>query len=974
MRPQRTSVPGRDVPKADTLHGKVWTWAKLRRIKWKYVYDDLKSTLINKLNNKSQPNTRYESRSNNRLKYTRRQCQDIDKWTSIFSYDTTCNKLYIRTRILPPDVAMIGSRDDIPAYNYIVIHPAHDKIEIIRKSYFDPAIGGFRGTFTIWKKLATCILNISRKEVKTVLDSIELRQMNAPQRQTIPSPIESTDRKRLQIDLVDMMHFASSNHSINFLMVCIDHWSKYVWVFPLKHKHAVPISNIILNKILLVVGKFDIAHVDNGTEFNRLEVLQRNGWFKKITHGLPYKSTSQGAVERVNRTIRSACLKWMTENNKRSSLSKKLKYAYIETLPYLVSSYNSSTSKSTLTTPHSALFNCNHQLPLHRIIGTANIPSETIDFRPRSIVEICLVDNIIFAYDCYSKFILISRIRPFADPNPIRDNKRYKVFIERERTECYNDLVSTSQKIRVGSFFNSKQKALDAWNEARHESLVDEVRLGICLPMGSIGKLIGGSYFGEGLRNLIANPHGTVRTTKLMTNKWIPGGGWVSSVALQPISNSFERAISDIKQLKKKSLVVFKHQSRTKYIKETEKDREEINYVKINKPSRSWERAVYDYNIKSMQDESSPMDIFLNVHTKERLEHHVDGNIKKTGLRMIQQYHAHRRRQEQTCSVRNTICEVGPSDHDKQMKLKQMVCSNPSYMSCSTNSNINQYLDVGTAVRISMMQYKGIRKIKHSVAATSLRKAGELSKWTRMLYTIDEVRIPCHVEAFQARIDKNYKDITHFINENVSVYPVLRNLDVNEVTSNLRVTGMFKTDDLIVLRNRNPTMYVVSRISTHIPRDLNQIEMDGPPRGPIVLTSSDMQVVKYPRSRSIHKIGDRIRISQSPKMFEIGNIQSINTVDGTLRAKLLNGTIVVANTSDVYSALVNIGDNKFDAEDSKYYKGKKVSSSKPKMTIKQRVLRPRKRKTSNESRKQARIRSAEKRRKNEKRRRKKMLK
>ena len=445
-----------------------WTWAQLRRIKWHQIYHDLinfyKFNFVNKR--------------------TALQRQRVKRLAGIFKYDKASSQIYLHTSRLPPDQAMVGG-GQCEKRIYIVIKPA-DKAHYIRKCFFDPAVGGYRGTLAIWKKLQTGVLNISREDVRKVWATIELKQMSAPQRTSAPQPIASSPRNRLQVDLVFLQNFKFDNANYQYLMVCVDHFSKYVWVFPLKIKDAEQIQKIILTEILYVFGKVNIVHTDNGTEFNRFDKLIDDGWFNKHVRGEPYHSTSQGAVERANRTIRDTIVKFIAENN--THYSSRQNRAYVYALPYLVHSYNTSCSGTTKLSPASTFFNCMQHISLTRLLDTPPITLTHTYNKPRGKVEIMQQGQFIICRDDYTGFVFVSPV------------------------------TRTRPSISI-------------------RKLVDDIRMGPCLRFGHIVRLIwtgATDNMKPALESLIYGIEGTV------------GGGWVDEVALENPSTEFLASLQDI--------------------------------------------------------------------------------------------------------------------------------------------------------------------------------------------------------------------------------------------------------------------------------------------------------------------------------------------------------------------------------------------------------------------------------------------
>ena len=114
-------------------------------------------------------------------------------------------------------------------------------------------------------------------------------------------------------DLVEMQKFAKLNKGYRYLLTCIDIFSKFAWVIPLKDKKGITIKNAlekIFNK-----RKPKFLWTDRGTEFYNkqvLDLLNENNIKLYSTNNSEIKSA---VIERFNRTFKNMMYKKFTENN-----------------------------------------------------------------------------------------------------------------------------------------------------------------------------------------------------------------------------------------------------------------------------------------------------------------------------------------------------------------------------------------------------------------------------------------------------------------------------------------------------------------------------------------------------------------------------------------------------------------------------------------------------------------------------------
>ena len=135
------------------------------------------------------------------------------------------------------------------------------------------------------------------------------KRKNFPRRKIIVNHIDEI----FAADLVEMQKFAKLNKGYRYLLTCIDIFSKFAWVIPLKDKKGITIKSAlekIFNK-----RKPKFLWTDRGTEFYNKQVqdlLNENNIKLYSTNNSEIKSA---IVERFNRTFKNMMYKKFTENN-----------------------------------------------------------------------------------------------------------------------------------------------------------------------------------------------------------------------------------------------------------------------------------------------------------------------------------------------------------------------------------------------------------------------------------------------------------------------------------------------------------------------------------------------------------------------------------------------------------------------------------------------------------------------------------
>ena len=198
--------------------------------------------------------------------------------------------------------------------------------EYLTQVYYNPkrsgGLGGVERLYRDVKKEGK--YDISRAQLKKWLMKQDTYTLHKPARRHYKRNrvIVGGIDELWQMDLADMQAIATENDGYRYLLVCIDVFSKFVWVIPLKTKTG-PALVTAFKKILESGGKPQKIQTDQGTEFF-------NKHFKDLMKG-------EEREERVIRTLKTRMWRYFTA---------KKTMRYIDVLQDLVDSYNKSKHQS----------------------------------------------------------------------------------------------------------------------------------------------------------------------------------------------------------------------------------------------------------------------------------------------------------------------------------------------------------------------------------------------------------------------------------------------------------------------------------------------------------------------------------------------------------------------------------------------------------------------------------------------------
>ena len=221
---------------------------------------------------------------------------------------------------------------------------------ILKDLYYNPKNpSAFTGVEKVYLAAKEQLPHLTRREVREWLAKQYTYTMHKPitrkfaRRQYIVSGIDD----QWQIDLADMTQLRRFNDGCQYLLTCIDIYSKFAWVVPVKNKSSQEIARA-LDGIFKEGRKPSKIQSDKGREFlnHLVQQLLKH-------HGIDFFTSEDpqikcAVVERFNRTIKGRIWKYFT---------KSRLFRYVDVLPDLVSGYNNSIHRSIGNTPASTTEN-----------------------------------------------------------------------------------------------------------------------------------------------------------------------------------------------------------------------------------------------------------------------------------------------------------------------------------------------------------------------------------------------------------------------------------------------------------------------------------------------------------------------------------------------------------------------------------------------------------------------------------------
>ncbi len=160
---------------------------------------------------------------------------------------------------------------------------------------------------------------------------------------------------------IDLLQLPQSQYGSRYLLVCVDHLTRYVVLAPLKDKTATQVAYALVTHLFCPFFTPRVMLSDNGAEFKNAVVAEICSQFGITqTFTAAYHPASNGLVERANRKFLETL----------SPIVNDLLENWEDWLPHIAASINSSVNYSTEKFPHYILFGVEKRLPYDLLTST----------------------------------------------------------------------------------------------------------------------------------------------------------------------------------------------------------------------------------------------------------------------------------------------------------------------------------------------------------------------------------------------------------------------------------------------------------------------------------------------------------------------------------------------------------------------------------------------------------------------------
>ena len=148
------------------------------------------------------------------------------------------------------------------------------------------------------------------------------------------------------MDLVDMQKVSTKNKNYKYILMIIDCFSKKAWAEPLKSKRGAEVAGKLKSFLKNMDYPIQTVIFDEGNEFKNQQVTKLFEKYNIYSYSI-LTDKKAGAVERLNRTIKSMIWKYFTKTNKER---------WIDVLPDIIKNYNNTYHTTIKMAPNDVSF------------------------------------------------------------------------------------------------------------------------------------------------------------------------------------------------------------------------------------------------------------------------------------------------------------------------------------------------------------------------------------------------------------------------------------------------------------------------------------------------------------------------------------------------------------------------------------------------------------------------------------------
>ena len=228
-------------------------------------------------------------------------------------------------------------------------------LQVLEELHGHPSSGHFGLQRTLQRAKATCYWPFMYKDISDHCATCSACESLRAPNPKYQAPLQNivTDHP-LQLVFADIAELPTSRRGYRYILVLVDHFSKYINIYPMKDQTAQTVAKFIFEDYIAEHGIPEAIHTDQGRQFeSRLmqDLCERLNIRK--SRSTPYHPQGAGLVERVNRVIKEQLARYIAHQQG----------DWDAHIPQLQLAYNSSTHSTTGLTPYMVMHGREARVP-----------------------------------------------------------------------------------------------------------------------------------------------------------------------------------------------------------------------------------------------------------------------------------------------------------------------------------------------------------------------------------------------------------------------------------------------------------------------------------------------------------------------------------------------------------------------------------------------------------------------------------
>lgn len=199
-------------------------------------------------------------------------------------------------------------------YKGKLVVPRSQITSILTKLY-SHAESSRNGIHSFFDQVRQRVEGITRAQVYDFLNSQKNYQRFKPEKKKLPqSIIVKRPLEQIQMDFIDLSNYEWVNLGYKYVLVLVDGFSKYVWLYPTKSRDAEE-QKFALEHLINEMGTIPkVLHSDGEFKSKIIRNLAQKYKFRAVFSS-PYNPNANSIVESLNKTLKNMIYQWMDKHS-----------------------------------------------------------------------------------------------------------------------------------------------------------------------------------------------------------------------------------------------------------------------------------------------------------------------------------------------------------------------------------------------------------------------------------------------------------------------------------------------------------------------------------------------------------------------------------------------------------------------------------------------------------------------------------